>query len=331
MSSKSACLTSIVQTTVAAAVFAAGAVYAQPDASWSPAKPLRVIVPYAPGGGTDLVSRLLAEPLRSALGATVVVDNRGGAGGTIGTDAVAKAAPDGQTLLITNIGLAFNANLYAKLPYDTLRDLAPVTLVANQPNVLVVHPSLPVKNVAEFIAFTKARPGAVTFASGGTGSATHLAGELLKMKAHIDIAHVPYKGTGPALVDVVGGHVQVFVSTLAPALPQIHAGKLRALAVTSVGVTPSLPDIAPLAKSGVPGYEFNTWHGMFVPAATPKPVIARLNSELRRILATDDIRRKYAQQGLEPVSGTPEEFGVFVKREIEKWGSVVRAAKVRVE
>jgi tripartite-type tricarboxylate transporter receptor subunit TctC len=294
-------------------------------------KPVRVVVPYAPGGGTDLVTRLLSDSLRSALGTTILIDNRGGAGGTIGTDAVAKAAPDGQTLLITNVGLAFNAHLFAKLPYDTMRDLAPVTLVANQPNVLVVHPSLPVKNVAEFIAFTKARPGAVTYASGGNGSATHLAAELLKMKARIDIAHVPYKGTGPALTDVMGGHVQVFVSTLAPALPQIQAGKLRALAVTSAGVTPSLPDVAPLSKAGVPGYEFNTWHGMFAPAATPKPLIARLNTELRRILATDDIKRKYAAQGLEPVSDTPEEFGAFVKREIEKWGSVVRAANVRVE
>jgi len=317
-------------TAAAAAAFAAVGSYGQTPSSSYPSRPIRLIVPYAPAGGTDIVARLVGRKLHEALGQPVVVENRGGGSGTIGTDLVAKAAPDGHTLLVTNVGLAFNATLFPRLPFDTVRDLAPVSLVANQPNVLVVHPSLPVKTTKDLLALAKARPAALSYASGGRDSGSHLAGELLKLKTNIDIAHIPYKGLGPALTDVIGGHVQLAVATLAPALPAIQSGRLRALAVTSRTRSPVLPDVPTLASTGIPDYEFTTWHGLFAPGATPTAVIARLNAELKTLLSSRDMKERYAAQGLEVAHNSPEQFTSQLRHEIGKWGEVVRVAKVQV-
>ena len=311
-------------------VFLATSVAHAADSAY-PSKPVRLIVPYAPGGGTDIVARLIGQKLNEAWERPVVVENRSGASGTIGTDIVVKAPADGHTLLITNIGLAFNATLFPRLPYDTLRDLAPVSLVANQPNVLLVHPSLPVKTVRVLVALAKARPGAISYSTGGAGSGTHLAAELFRLKAKIEVVHIPYKGAAPALIDLIGGHVQMMVSSLSPALPYIQSGRVRALAVTSAERSPALPDTPTLTKAGVAGYEFTTWHGLFAPAATPQPVVARISAQLKAILATPELREKYAVQGLEVASNTPAEFAALLKLEIDKWGEVVRIARVQAE
>jgi tripartite-type tricarboxylate transporter receptor subunit TctC len=308
-----------------------GIAIAQTTSNGYPSKAIRLTVPYAPGGATDIVARYIGQRLNEALGQSVLIDNRGGASGTIGTDLVAKAAPDGHSLLVTNVGLAFNATLFQKLPYDTQRELAPVSLLASQPNILLAHPSLPVKTVKDLLALAKARPGAINYSSGGNGSGTHLAAELLKLKTRIDIVHIPYKGAGPALTDLVGGHVQIMVSTLSPALPHVQAGKLRPLAVTSITRSPALPEVPTLAAAGVPGYEFNTWHGLFAPSATPRPVIDRLNGELKKILSSPVVREKYAALGVEVAFNSPEAFAALLKSEIDKWGEVVRVAKIQID
>jgi tripartite-type tricarboxylate transporter receptor subunit TctC len=296
-----------------------------------PAKTIRMIVPFPPGGGNDIVGRLLAQGLAEGLGHQVIVDNRGGAGGTIGTDVTAKAPPDGYTMLINNISLAVNATLYPRLPYDTVRDLAPVTLVGRQPNVLVVHPSVPVKSVRDFLALAKARPGQLTYGSGGVGTAGHLATELLKMMTGIEMVHVPYKGLGPALIDLMGGHVQVAISTLASALPQLKARKMRALAVTTAKRSSFFPEVPTMSEGGVAGYEFSTWYGLLVPAATPRPVVDRLNQAAAKALASAALKESFAAQGLEAAPGTPEEFGAYLRSEVAKWGKVVKQSGAKVE
>lgn len=322
----------VLRTAVAAvAALTSGLALAQPVVSSFPFKPVRVIVPYAAGGGTDIVARLVSGPLHEALGQPVVVETRGGGSGTIGTDVVAKSPADGHTLLLTNVGLAFNATLFPRLPFDTVRDLAPVSLVANQPNVLVVHPSLPVHSARALFALARSQPGALIYASGGNGSGSHLAAELLKLKTGIDLAHVPYKGLGPALTEVAGGHVHVAVATVAPALPLIQGGRLRPLAVTSAKPSLSLPGVPTLAAAGVSGYEFTTWHGILAPGRTPKPVVDRLNGELKSILASRAIQDSYAGQGLEVAYNTPEKFAAQLRVEIGKWSEVVRVAKVQMD
>ena len=296
-----------------------------------PTKAIRFVVPFAPGGGTDILGRVVAQALNDALGQPVVVDNRGGAGSTLGTEIVAKSPADGYTILFGNISLAFNATLYTKLRYDTIRDLAPISLSAVQPNILVIHPGLPAKNLKEFIELARANPGKYNYASAGTGSGTHLAAELLKLQTKIDIVHVPYKGTGPALTDLLGGQINMMVSTFASALPHVKSGRMRALGVTTVKRSPAAPDVPTLIEGGVAGYDYSTWYGLLAPAGTPKPVIDMLNASNRKVLARDDIKQKLESQGVDPIVNTPAEFSAYMKSETEKWGKVVKATGAKAE
>jgi tripartite-type tricarboxylate transporter receptor subunit TctC len=291
-----------------------------------PNRPIRFIVPFPPGGGNDIVGRVVALKLGEALNQSVVVDNRGGAGGTIGTDLTAKAPPDGYTILINNISLAVNATLIPKLPYDTLKDLAPVTLVGRQPNILVVHPGVPVKTMQDLIDHARAKPGQVTYGSGGVGTASHLATELLKLTTKTEMTHVPYKGLGPALTDLIGGRLTLIISTMASALPQLKAGKLRPVAVTTVQRSPFFPDVPTMNEAGVKGYEFSTWYGLVVPAGTPKAVIDRLNTETAKVLAQPFVKEQFAVQGVDTTPSSPAEFGQYLKSEVVKWGKVVKAS-----
>jgi tripartite-type tricarboxylate transporter receptor subunit TctC len=296
-----------------------------------PSKAIRFVVPFAPGGGTDIIGRIMAQGLNEVLGQPVVVDNRGGAGSTLGTEIVAKSPADGYTILFGNISLAFNATLYTKLRYDTLRDLAPISLSAVQPNILVIHPSLPAKNLREFIDLARANPGKYNYASAGTGAGTHLAAELLKLQTKIDIVHVPYKGTGPALSDLLGGQINMMVSTFASALPHVKSGRMRALGVTTAKRSPAAPDVPTLIEGGVAGYDYSTWYGLLAPAGTPKPVIDKLHAANRKVLARDDIRQKLESQGVDPITNTPSEFAAYLKSETEKWGKVVKATGAKAE
>jgi len=312
----------------ASLLLAAPAALAQPA---YPTKTIRMVVPFPPGGGNDIVGRALAVKLAEGLGQSVIVDNRGGAGSTIGTDLVAKSPPDGHTLLINNIALAVNATLFPKLPYDTLRDLAPVTRIGWQPNVLVVHPSLPAKSVRDLLALARARPGEVVYGSGGIGSAGHLATELLQMTTQVRMVHVPYKGLGPAITELIGGHVQILISTLASAAPHLKGGKMRPLAVTTAKRSAVVPEVPTMIEAGVPGYEFSTWYGLFVAAGTPRPLIDRLNTETRNAPAAGDLKQQFASQGIEGTATTPEEFGAYLKVEVAKWGKVIRQSGAKPE
>jgi tripartite-type tricarboxylate transporter receptor subunit TctC len=293
-----------------------------------PVKPIRFVVPFAPGGGTDIVARVLAQRLNEALGQPVVADNRGGAGSTVGTDIVCKAPPDGYTMLLGNISLAFNAWLYKNLPYTASRDLAPVAMVAVQPNVVVINPSVPAKSIRELADYARAHPGKLSYASAGAGAGTHLAGELLKERLKIDMLHVPYKGTGPAITDLIGGQVQVMISTFASALPHVKSGRLRALGVTSARRSPATPDVPTLMESGVPDYEYSTWYGLFMPAGTPPAIINKMNQVTRQVLAADDMKQKFDAQGVEVWYTPAAELGAYLRSETEKWGKVVRAAGI---
>ena len=290
-----------------------------------PSKAVRFIVPYAPGGGTDIVARIVGQKLGDAWGRPVVIDNRPGAGSTVGTALAVRAPADGYTLVMSSISLAFDTTIYKDLPYDPVRDLAPVGLVASQPNILAVHPSLAVKSVGELLAQAKARPGAINYASAGYGSGPHLATELLKMLAGINITQVTYKGTGPALNELLGGQVQMMIAVMASTLPYVASGKLRGLAVTGAARSPSAPDIPTIAESGVPNYAFNTWYGIQVPAGTPRAVVGQINAEVLRALQSTDVRARFAAGGLEPLASTPDEFGAMVRSEIAKWSKVAAA------
>jgi len=294
-----------------------------------PNRPIRFIVPFPPGGGNDIVGRIVAQKLSESLGVSVVVDNRGGAGGTIGTDVTAKASPDGHTMLINNVSLAVNATLIEKLPYDTLKDLAPISLLGRQPNVLVVHPSVAASSVSELLALARAKPGQITYGSGGVGTASHLATELLKLMTRTEMVHVPYKGLGPALTDLMGGRLQLIISTLASALAQVKSGKLKPLAVTTAQRSSFFPELPTMGEAGVAGYEFSTWYGLLVPARTPAPVVGRLNSETVKALNSPALKQQFAAQGLEPASSTPSEFGAYLKSETAKWAKVIRAANIK--
>jgi len=294
-----------------------------------PNRPIRFIVPFPPGGGNDIVGRILAQKLGESLGVAVVVDNRGGAGGTIGTDVASKASADGHTMLINNVSLAVNATLFEKLPYDTLKDLAPVSLLGRQPNVLVVHPAVPAGSVTELLALARAKPGQVIYGSGGVGTASHLATELLKLMTKTDMVHVPYKGLGPALTDLMGGRLQLIISTLASALPQVKSGKLKPLAVTTAQRSSFFPELPTMSEAGVKGYEFSTWYGLLVPARTPAPIVGKLNSETVKTLNSPALKEQFAAQGLEPTASSPAEFGAYLKSEVAKWGKVVKASGAR--
>jgi tripartite-type tricarboxylate transporter receptor subunit TctC len=296
-----------------------------------PVKPMRFIVPFAPGGGTDLIARVLGQRLTDAWGRAVIVDNRPGAGSTIGTGIAAKAPPDGYTILLSSISLAFNASLYKSLPFDPVRDLAPVTLVAIQPNMLVISPRLPVRSVQELIALARQKPGTIKYASGGNGSGPHLATELLRMSTNIDIVHVPYKGTGPALTDLLAGQVDMMIAVTASALPYVKAGRLRALAVTGEARSNVAPAVPTLAEAGVAGYEFKTWYGIQAPARTPPGVINALNQKVSEILARTDVVEQLAAVGLEARTSTPREFGALIESEIRKWAKVVKASGTTID
>jgi tripartite-type tricarboxylate transporter receptor subunit TctC len=296
-----------------------------------PMRPIRLVAPFAPGGGTDISARLLAEPLGKALNQTVVVDNRPGAGSIVGTEIVAKSNPDGYTLLLGNISMAFNAAIYKKLPYDTLRDFIPISLVSDQPNILVSHPSLAAKSFKEFIALARSQPGKLTFGSAGLGSGTHLAMELLLMSQNMNLVHVPYKGTGPALTALLGNQISVFFSTFASALPHVKAERLRAFAVTSLKRAGTLPEVPTVAESGVPGYEYSTWYGLLSPARVPRAISNRLNKETVAALNDPEVRRRYLSQGVEPIPSTSAHYAAYLKAETEKWTKVVRAAKIPLQ
>lgn len=296
-----------------------------------PVRPIRMIVAYPPGGGTDIVGRMMAQKLGENLGQTVVVDNRGGATGNIGTELAARATPDGYTLLMGNVAPnAINVSLFKKLPFDPVKDFAPVSLVAVTPNILVVPPSFPVKTVKDLIALAKSKPGALNFPSAGIGSSSHLAGEMLKSMAGIDMVHVPYKGGGPALIALLSGQVQLMFATLPAAMPHVKSGKLRPVAVTTAHRSLALPELPTIAESGVPGYEAATWYGLLAPAGTPKAIVGRLHAEIVKILATDT-RQQLVAQGFEPVGNTPAEFAAYIKSEITKWGKVIRDAGIKPE
>jgi tripartite-type tricarboxylate transporter receptor subunit TctC len=309
---------------------------AHAEADTYPSKPIRFVVAFPPGGGTDIIARSIAQKLSERLAQQVVVDNRPGAGGNIGTDIVAKSAPDGYTMLMGSAGpLAINASLFASMPFDPVRDLAPVTLAASTPNVLVVHPSLKVATVKELIALARAKPGAINFASSGHGTPAHLAGELFGSMAGVKLVHVPYKGAAPALADLLGGQVQIMFSTMPPALPHVRDGKLRALAVTSTKRSPAMPELPTVdeagAESGLRGFEANTWHGVVLPAGAQAAIVARLNREIVAILHMPDVVERLSNQGAEPVGSTPEEFAAYIKSETVKWAKVVRESGAKAE
>jgi tripartite-type tricarboxylate transporter receptor subunit TctC len=297
-----------------------------------PTRPIRIVVPFPPGGTTDILARAAAQKMAEAWKEQAVVDNRPGAGGNIGAELVAKAPPDGYTMLMGTVGThSINASLYAKMPYDHVRDFAPVILVAAVPNVLVVHPSVPVNSVAELIAYAKANPGRLNFASSGSGTSIHLAGELFKVMAGVTMTHVPYKGSAPAIADLVGGQVQLMFDNLPSALPQIKAGRLRALGVTSAQRAPALPDVPTIAESGLPGYEASSWFGLLAPAGTPKDVVAKVNGEVARWLASPEAKEKLLSQGANAAGGTPEDFARHIAAETAKWQQVVKASGAKVD
>ena len=312
-------------------VFAAAA-WAQPNLSPYPSKPIRIVVPFPAGGTTDVLARAAAQKLTESLGQPVVVDNRPGAGGNIGAELVAKSAPDGYTMLMGTVGThAINASLYPKMPYDHVRDFAPVILVAGVPNVLVVNPSLPVNSVQELIAYGKANPGKLNFASSGNGTSIHLSGELFKTMTGVQMAHIPYKGSAPAIQDLAGGQVQLMFDNLPSALPLIKAGRLKALAVTSKTRAAVLPDVPTVAESGLPGFEASSWFGLLAPAGTPQPVIAKVNAEIAKWLATPEAKEKLLAQGANVAGGTPEDFARHIAAETAKWQKVVKESGAKID
>jgi tripartite-type tricarboxylate transporter receptor subunit TctC len=302
--------------------------YAQ---STYPTKPVRIIVPSSAGGGTDIIARMMSVRLAERLGQQVVIDNRPGAGTVIGIEAAARAAPDGYTLLMGLSTLATNPIMHRKMPYDALTDLAPITLVLTAPNILVVHPSLPVKSVKELIAFAQARPGQINYASAGLGTNPHLTMELFLTMAKLKMVHIPYKGSAPAMVDVLAGHVSVITATMLTGLPHVRSGRLRGLGVTGATRSAVLPELPTIAEAGVPGYEAVQWYGMLAPANTPKDVIARLHRENLAILKLPETRERFAADGTEPGGMGPEEFGRYIRTEVEKWARVAREAGIRPE
>ena len=293
-------------------------------------KPVRILVSTAPGGMADTLGRLLAAHFTNAMGQQFYVENRGGAGNIIGIDVVVKSPADGYTILVCAGTITINHIVYRKLPYDVVRDLAPITQLVSLPNVLVVHPSLKINTLAEFIAAAKAKPGQLNYASAGVGSNLHLSMELLKAMIGIDVVHVPYKGVGPAMSDLIGGHVASMVSNVASAKPHVDSGKLRALGVTSRSRAPALPDVPSMSEAGVKGYEVLNWFGMFAPIGTPAPIITRLHAETAKFLALPETRQRLAGEGAEIVASTPTDFATFVKAEIKQWSEVGRAAKIQL-
>ena len=293
-----------------------------------PSRPVRIVVPSPPGGGTDIVGRVLAQHYSRAFGQSVFVENKPGAGNMIGIEAVARSAADGHTLLFVASTLALNSVLYKKVPYDPVRDFAPITLAATAPNVLVVHPAVPAKTLAELLALAKKKPGSLTYGSAGIGTSPHMCMELLKSMAGIDIVHVPYKGTAPAVTDVIGGQIAGMFANALTAKPHIDSGRVRALAVSGAKRFEALGDIPTVAEAGVPGYAAMQWYGLVVPSGTPPGIVVRLHAEATRALLTDEMKRKLAADGAEPVGSTPTEFARLIRDELEKWTRIAQAANI---
>ena len=303
-------------------------VFAQPQ---YPVKPLRLIVPYPPGGGTDTLARLLVQKLSEALGQQVVLDNRPGAGANIGVEVAAKSPPDGYTLLLATIANAISASLYSKLNYDLVKDFSSVTLLATTPHMLVVHPSVPARSVKEFVALATARPQQLAYSSSGSGTPSHLAGELFASMTGVRLVHVPYKGGGPSVIALLSGEVSVGFATMPSVIPHVKAGKLRALAVTTAQRSPSFPQLPTISEAGVPGYDAGSWYGLLVPAGTPKEVVARLNAETVKLLKLPEVKERLDSAGFEVLVSTPEEYAAFTRNEIEKWAKVVKASGARAD
>jgi tripartite-type tricarboxylate transporter receptor subunit TctC len=293
-----------------------------------PNKPVRLVIGFAPGGGTDTTARALSTKLTASLGQQVIVDNRPGHSGTIAAEIVTKAVPDGHTVLLGTIALAINPSLTAKMPFDTLKDLLPVTRAADSTNILVLHPSVPAKSVKELIALAKTKP--LNGGSSGIGGTGHLAVELFNLQAGVKITHVPYKGGGPAIVDLLAGNIQLIFATAASSIGHIKSGKIRPLAVTTAKRSALVPDLPTIAEAGLPGFEANNWNGFLVPAKTPRPIVDRLNKDIAAALSLPDIKEFLFKQGLDAAPGTPEEFGAYIKSEMTKWAKVIKAAGVKV-
>ena len=304
----------------------------RPEASSEfPRKSVRLVVPFAPGGGTDILARLLAQKAGAAWGQSIVVDNRPGAGGIIGGNTVAKATPDGYTILLTSVSIAFLPALHTKLPYDTEKELLPVALIVTQPSILVVHPAIPAKSVSDLVTVVKSKPGEILYSSGGTGSASHLAAELFRSTAKVNLVHVPFKGGGPAITSLVAGETNMMISNIVTLQPHIKAGRMRALAVTGVTRAKSLPELPTIAEAGVPGAEFDGWYGLLVTAGTPGAIVRKINEEFNRTLVARDVRDRFADAGFEPLGGTQEKFAAYLKTEIKKWTAVVREANIQID
>ena len=296
-----------------------------------PARPIRLIVPFPPGGGTDTMARVVAPKLSEFLGQQVVAENRGGAGGTIGSEMVAKSKPDGYTLMLATISNAIGASLYTRLNYDLVRDFATITQLATTPHILVVHPSVPVKSVKEFTALAKAKPGDLAYSSSGAGSAAHLAGELFNSLTGVKTTHVPYKGGGPSMIALVGGEVSLAFATMPSAIGYVRSGRLRGLAVTTDKRSPSTPELPTIAESGVAGYEAGSWYGLSAPAGTSKEIVNRLHAETIKVLALPDVKERLFNAGFEIVTSTPEQFAAFTRTEIQKWGKIVKSAGLKAD
>lgn len=314
-----------------AAALAPGAGSAPVFAQKYPEKPVRLIVPFAPGGGTDVLARFLSAKLSENLGASLVIENRGGAGGTIGSEVAARSTPDGYTILFTSASYSFNPSLYSKLGYDPLKDFTPITLIAMVPHLLVVHPSMPVANVKELIALARKRPGEVFYGSGGTGSSIHLAAVLFVTMSKTNMTHVPYKGGGPAMTGVLSGEAQVLFPTMQSAMPLVRAGRLRALAISITTRSPALPEIPTIAEAGVPGYDATGWYGMLAPTGTPQAAIDRLHAGVVKILTVPELKQRLANEGAIAVGNTPAEFSKFIREEISKWAKIIRELKIKVD
>jgi tripartite-type tricarboxylate transporter receptor subunit TctC len=317
-------LTAVIRAACVAVLVLSGASVV--SAQTYPSGPMRLIVPFPPGGGTDILARSIAQKLNEAWGQTVIVDNRGGANGTIGAALAAKAPPDGQTLLVVPSGFAVNPSIYKSLPFDTMKDLAPVAQLAASPLVLVVHPSFPARNVKEVIAFLKARPDEINYGSSGNGSPPHIATELFKLMTGTKMTHIPYKGAGPAAIDVIAGQIPIYFMNALQAVPHMKQGRVRPLGVTSARRFAGLPNVPTIAEAGVPGYEMTNWYGMLVPAGTPRASLAKLHAEVVRILHLPELKDRLSSEGAEVVASTPEQFGVFLRNEIAKAAKIVRAS-----
>ena len=295
-----------------------------------PKKPVRIIVPFAPGGLNDQLARIVGAGLSARLGKQFLVENRTGGGGVVGSELVAKAAPDGYTLLIASIAHAVNPALY-KLPYEPLKAFAPISIFASSPNALAVNPSLPVNSVKEFVALAKLKPGELQYASGGVGGSLHLGFELFKLTAGIDVLHVPFRGAGPAVIDVAGGHTKAIIATITTLAPHIRSGKLKALGVSGTKRNPVLPEIPSIEEAGVPGYEAGNWIGLVAPAGTPLDIVAKLNREIGAIQDTEEFKKTLVTDGAEVVKMSPAQFGAFMEKEMEKWGRVVKEGNIKAE